>query len=216
MTTTLVLIRHGETEWNRQGRIQGHLDSPLTAEGIEQARSCGLRLREETFHHVVASDLPRVRHTTELLLSGRPGSALPQRFDAALRERSYGIGEGLTYAEMDAQHPEFFSRIRTTDPDYAVEGSESRREFHQRITRALRGIAHDHAGQRILVVTHGGVLGVVYRWLNGLHISSPHKIEIPNVAYNRVSVTGSGPTEDWQLEVWADTAHLDTETSEPA
>lgn len=213
MTTTLVLIRHGETEWNRQGRIQGHLDSPLTPEGVAQARACSIRLREEHFDQVVASDLPRVRHTAELLIEGR---GFPIRLDAALRERSYGIGEGLTYAEMDAQHPEFFSRIRTTDPDYAVEGSESRREFHQRITNALRGIAGDHAGQRVLVVTHGGVLGVVYRWLNGLHISSPHKVEIPNVAYNRVSVHPQEIGEDWKLEVWADTAHLDTETSEPA
>lgn len=213
MATTLVLIRHGETEWNRQGRIQGHLDSPLTAEGIQQARACAQRLRDEHFDHVVTSDLPRVRHTAELLLDGRD---IPTRLDAALRERSYGIGEGLTYAEMDAQHPEFFSRIRTTDPDYAVEGSESRREFHQRITRALRGIAQDHSGKRVLVVTHGGVLGVVYRWLNGLHISSPHKVEIPNVAYNRVSVHPKDIGEDWKLEVWADTTHLDTETSEPA
>ncbi|MBL8522661.1 MAG: histidine phosphatase family protein [Betaproteobacteria bacterium] len=213
MTTTLVLIRHGETEWNRQGRIQGHLDSPLTPEGVAQAKACATRLRDEHFDQVVSSDLPRVRRTADLLIESR---GLPIRFDAALRERSYGIGEGLTYAEMDSQHPEFFSRIRTTDPDYAVEGSESRREFHQRITNALRGIAKDHAGQRVLVVTHGGVLGVVYRWLNGLHISSPHKVEIPNVAYNRVSVHPKEVGEDWKLEVWADTAHLDTETSEPA
>jgi 2,3-bisphosphoglycerate-dependent phosphoglycerate mutase len=213
MTTTLILIRHGETEWNREGRIQGHLDSALTVEGIEQARACAQRLRDEHFDQTVASDLPRVRHTAELLLEQRD---VPIRFDAALRERSYGIGEGLTYAEMDAQHPEFFSRIRTTDPDYAVEGSESRRQFHARITTALRAIASQHAGQRVLVVTHGGVLGVVYRWLNGMHISSPHKVEIPNVAYNRVSMTGSGPDERWQLDVWADTTHLPTETSEPA
>ena len=209
MTTTLVLIRHGLTEWNREGRIQGHRDSPLTDEGIAQARACAARLQSEAFDQVVASDLPRVRHTAELLLAGR---SLPIRFDATLRERAYGIGEGLTYAEMDAIHPEFFSRIRTTDPDFAVEGSESRRQFHLRITTTLRELAAQHDGQRVLVVTHGGVLGVVYRWLNHLHISSPHKVEIPNVAYNRVSVSG----DDWALEVWADTAHLPTETAEPA
>ena len=83
MTTTLVLIRHGLTEWNREGRIQGHRDSPLTAEGIAQARACAARLQSEAFDQVVASDLRRVRHTAELLLAPRPGWVFTREPDAA-------------------------------------------------------------------------------------------------------------------------------------
>lgn len=89
---------------------------------------------------------------------------------------------------------------------------ESRRQFHQRITTALKQIVEEHAGKRILVVTHGGVLGVIYRWLNELPIASAQKVEIPNVAYNRVTINDG----TWMLDVWADTAHLTFNTFEEA
>jgi len=207
MTTTLILIRHGETEWNREGRVQGHLDSPLTPEGVAQAEACAMRLRSEDIELVVASDLARVRHTAGIL-----NATIERfiRFEPALRERCYGVGEGKTYMELDAVHPELFSRTRSTDPDFALEGGESRRQFHARITAMLGQIVEEHAGKRVLVVTHGGVLGVIYRWLNELPIASAHKVEIPNVAYNRV-VFNEGT---WKLEVWADSSHLPVRTFE--
>lgn len=201
MITTLVLIRHGETEWNRNGRIQGHLDSALTATGIAQAEACALRLQTETIEQVIASDLPRVKHTAEILVAGRN---LPIQFGPEFRERAYGIGEGMTFSELDAIHPEMYSSLRTTDPDFTVEGGESRRQFHDRITRALWQVVADHAGKRILVVTHGGVLGVIYRWLYKLPIATAYKVEIPNVAYNRVTFSFG----IWTLEAWADVDHL--------
>ncbi len=199
--TTLVLIRHGETEWNRQARIQGHTDSNLTAEGVAQAEAGARRLREESFDHLVASDLGRTRQTADIL--NRP-LQLPLRFDAGLRERCFGVGEGRRYADLDAEYPELFSRERETDPHYAIPGAETRAEFHARTTAALQKIAADHAGQRVLVVTHGGVLGAVYRWLNGLPIASPHLIDIPNLGYNRIVVSGG----NWQIETWGDISHL--------
>ncbi len=199
--TTLILIRHGETEWNREGRIQGHLDSALTTEGIAQAEACARRLAAEQFHALYASDLPRVQHTAAIL---NAPFKLTVNSREDLRERCFGIGEGLTYAEMDSRHPEVFSRSRALDPDYAIEGGETRRQFHARVRGALTDIAAAHPGERVLVVTHGGVLGVVYRWLNNLPIASAHTVEIPNVAYNRVIIDGDA----WRLDVWADTAHL--------
>jgi probable phosphoglycerate mutase len=207
MTTTLILIRHGETVWNREGRVQGHLDSALTPEGIAQAEACARRLQTETIDHVVASDLPRVRRTAEILIAAMNH---PIRHEPALRERCYGIGEGKTYAELDSVHPELFSRTRSTDPDFAMEGGESRRQFHRRITAALTQIVEAHAGKCVLIVTHGGVLGVIYRWLNDLPIASAHKVDIPNVAYNRVAFNNGV----WTLEVWADASHLRTVTFE--
>ena len=201
MSTTLILIRHGETEWNRLARIQGHTDSLLTPDGIAQAEAGAMRLRAEKFDYLVASDLGRTRRTAEIL---NASVGLPVSFDAGLRERCFGIGEGRLYAELDAEYPGLFSRVHATDPHYAIAGAESRAQFHQRTIAALKGIAATHAGKRVLVVTHGGVLGAVYRWLNELPIASPHLIEIPNLGYNRISVSAG----TWQIEVWGDISHL--------
>lgn len=200
-TTTLILIRHGETVWNRAGRIQGHTDSALTAEGIAQAEACAARLRDERIDQIIASDLGRARHTATLL--SKPMQH-PVRLDATLRERSFGIAEGSTYAELDLLYPELFSRVREVDPHYSVEGAESRAQFHQRVRGSIQMIAAQHPGQRVLVVTHGGVLGAIYRWLHQLPIASPHKIDIPNVGYNRIALID----DEWQVEVWGDVSHL--------
>ncbi len=207
--TSLILVRHGETAWNREGRIQGHSDSTLTPEGVSQAHAMGERLlrdrKTDLIDQVIASDLPRAAHTARLI-TAQTGHAV--RINHDLRERAFGIAEGKTYEEIDRDHPEMFSRVRDTDPDFAVTGGESRNQFHQRVIGALQAIAQTHAGSRTLIVTHGGVLAAVYRWLNGLPVSSPHRIDIPNVAYNRVSA-GWSP---WQIEVWGDTSHLDAPT----
>ena len=105
-TTTLIVIRHGETFWNRAHRIQGHLNSELTPEGVAQAEACAARLTDEHIDVVVASDLGRVQHTAEILAAGR---TLPVALDASLRERCFGTGQGMTYAEMDTRYPQMFS-----------------------------------------------------------------------------------------------------------
>jgi 2,3-bisphosphoglycerate-dependent phosphoglycerate mutase len=208
-TTTLVIIRHGETLWNREQRIQGHLDSALTPEGIAQARACATRLAAEQFDAAVASDLDRVRHTAEILVSAR---ALPIAFDASLRERCFGIGEGMTYAEMDRRYPQMFAQAGLVDSEFALPNGETRSVFHGRVRDAITRLATEHEGKRLLVVTHGGVLGVIYRWLNNLPLASSQRVAIPNVAYNRISIQPDG----WKIEVWADTSHLGVETFEDA
>ena len=205
MATTFVLVRHGETEWNRAGRIQGHTDSALTAAGVEQALAIGRQLAEDRFDHLLASDLGRAHRTASLI---SPHVNLTITSHTGLRERRFGIAEGKTYAEIDRDHPEMFSRVRETDPDYAAAGGESRRQFHTRVMATLNSLAHEHAGRKLLLVTHGGVLAAIYRSLNGLPIASPHQIEIPNAAYNRISCIDS----DWQVDVWAGTEHLGERT----
>lgn len=205
--TTLILVRHGETEWNKAGRIQGHSDSPLTAEGIAQAEAMGARLcanaaeGKERIDAVIASDLTRAARTAHMIAAQIERDVY---HDASLRERAFGIAEGKTYAEIDRDHPDMFSRIHETDPDFAAPNGESRRQFHRRIVAAMSSIADEYCGKTVLVVTHGGVLAAIYRWLNDLPMSSPHTIDIPNVAYNRV-LAASMP---WCIEVWGDTAHL--------
>lgn len=205
-TTTLIVIRHGETFWNREHRIQGHLDSDLTPEGIAQAQACAMRLVDEHIDAVVASDLNRVQHTAGILIRGR---SLPIQSDVSLRERCFGIGEGLTYAEMDTKYPQMFSATGLVDAEFTLPEGESRAVFHERVKTAIERLAAVHAGKRILVVTHGGVLGVIYRWLNKLPVGA-RKIAIPNVGYNRISVLQG----NWKIEAWGDTSHLDVDTFE--
>lgn len=201
MTTTIILIRHGETIWNREHRIQGHLDSELTPEGIVQAQACARRLAPVPIDAVVASDLGRVRHTAEILLSGR---SLPIVLDPALRERCFGVGEGLTYAEMESTYPQKFSQTGLVDAEFTLPGGESRGTFHARVKAAINKLALVYAGKCLLVVTHGGVLGSIYRGLNDLPFNSAERVAIPNAAYNRVRVEPDG----WKIDVWADTSHL--------
>ena len=200
MTTTFIIIRHGETFWNRAHRIQGHLDSDLTTEGIAQAEACALRLKGEAIEAVVSSDLGRARHTTDILTNGLP---LPIHFRPCLRERCFGIGEGMTYAEMEAAYPQMFSATGLVDAEFTLPDGESRNVFHQRVRGAIEHLAVTHAGKCVLVVTHGGVLGVIYRWLNALPVGAL-KIAIPNVGYNRISTV----QDSWKIEVWGDTSHL--------
>ena len=209
ISTTLIIIRHGETFWNREHRIQGHLDSALTPEGIAQAEACAERLIAEPIDQVVASDLKRVRHTAEILLAAR---ALPIAFDAALRERCFGIGEGMTYAEMDNKYPQMFAQAGLVDSEFTLPQGETRAAFHARAIAAIKLLAATHEGKCLLVVTHGGVLAAIYRWLNNLPPASSQRVAIPNVAYNRICAQPDG----WKIEVWADTSHLAIKTFEDA
>jgi probable phosphoglycerate mutase len=137
---------------------------------------------------------------------------MPVQLEPRFRERGFGVAEGKTYAEIDRDFPEMFSRIRDTDPDYAAPGGESRRQFSDRIATAMTDYAAAHAGESILVVTHGGVLAAIYRWLNNLPIASPHKIDIPNAGVNRL-VHEAG---NWRIALWGDVAHLPNRTDSDA
>jgi probable phosphoglycerate mutase len=205
MATTIVLVRHGETVWNRAGRIQGQTDSELTREGVLQAESVGRRLASMSFDGLWSSDLGRAHHTAAVIAQ-HVGARV--QLESRFRERGFGIAEGKTYAEIDRDFPEMFSRVRDTDPDFSAPGGESRRQFSERVTSALTDYANTHAGKSILVVTHGGVLAALFRWLSGLPIASPHKIEIPNAAFNELLHDHNG----WKIKVWGDVAHLPERT----
>jgi probable phosphoglycerate mutase len=201
VATELVLVRHGETVWNTESRIQGHTDSPLTPLGLAQARAIAKRLGGERFDALVSSDLGRARDTAGAI-AGRTGHRTVE--DARLRERNFGVGEGLTYGELDHQYPDVFSRVRTTDPDFRIPGGESRRQFHDRVVAAFTAVAEAHEGKRIVVVTHGGVLAILYRHVHGLGIATPHAIPIVNASYNILRFDAGA----WQQVLWGDTAHL--------
>ena len=205
MTTRFIVVRHGQTVWNTETRIQGQTDSDLTAEGIAQAEAIGRRLARERFDAIVASDLGRAMRTAQIIAAHCKLEVVPE---PRLRERSFGQGEGLTYAEVDARWPGVFSRAAHSDPDAAIPGGETRRRFHERIHAAFLALAKAHAGRRAVAVTHGGVLAVLYRIVHDIPIAHAHKVAISNASYNAVAFEGDA----WRLEAWDDTAHLDEAT----
>lgn len=199
--TRFIVIRHGETDWNVASRIQGHSDSPLTAAGVAQAEAIARRLASERFDALVSSDLGRALATARII-AARTGHAIAT--DPGLRERNFGRGEGLTYGELDHEYPDVFSKVRETDPDYVIPGGESRRQLYERVRATFEALAEAHAGRRIAVVSHGGVLASLYRVIHGIGIATPHPIPIVNASFNALACEGGR----WVVEAWGDIAHL--------
>jgi probable phosphoglycerate mutase len=199
--TELILIRHGETDWNRELRFQGHVDVGLNAVGLEQARRLALRLAGETAHRVYASDLLRTRQTAQplSLTLGLDVQAM-----AGLREQNFGIVDGMRVDDIKAEHPEAWAGWLRFDEHHCMPGGETTREFHARVMAALQQIALSHGGETVVVVTHGGVLDMVYRTARALGLNGPRQSDIPNAGLNRVRVR-EGSVE---IISWADIAHL--------
>jgi len=205
-TTDLILIRHGETAWNRELRFQGHADVPLNDIGHEQARRIGLRLAgESAVQHVISSDLMRAQQTAAPAASQL---SLPVVTSAALREQFFGVVEGMRSDEIQNLHPRAWEEWLEFREDHAMPEGETAREFHARIIAALGGIASEHRGQHLIVVTHGGVLDMVWRTARGLSLSGPRRSDIPNAGFNRIRIADPAEPEAIEIVEWADTRHL--------
>lgn len=200
--TRLCIVRHGETAWNAEGRVQGQTDVPMSEVGLAQARAIAAALAGERFAAIYSSDLLRVRQTAEPCAQM---FGLPVRLDPRLRERHYGLFETLTYAEAKILHPDDYARFKAKDPEYDFRGGEGLRAFHERSLQCIASIAERHAGESVLVFTHGGVLDSVYRRATGRDLSARRDFEIPNAALNRIEVAG----EDWKVLAWAERAYLE-------
>ena len=197
----LLIIRHGETTWNREGRIQGHRDSPLTERGVAQARAAAARIARERPEALYSSDLGRARQTAEEVALA---TALPIRTDEGLRERAFGIFEGKTWDEIAAEHP-VDPRHLTEHPAQPVPGGESFLQFRARVLGALGRIAREAGAGTIAVVTHGGVLGVLYREAMGLALDAPRSYTTLNAGLNHFRYED----DRWSLERWGDADHLE-------
>jgi probable phosphoglycerate mutase len=152
--TTFTFVRHGQTDWNFQKRIQGSTDIPLNDTGREQAREAGAALAVRPWDGIVASPLGRARETAEII-SGIVGLDAPEIVDA-LAERSYGEAEGLNAVELAERFP---------DPMAPVPGRERRGEVVRRVLPALEKLAAEHPGESLIVVSHGGVIGSLIRYV---------------------------------------------------
>jgi probable phosphoglycerate mutase len=204
-TTNIILIRHGETAWNAERRLQGHIDIALNPEGRRQAGALAAALAGEHFDAIVASDLQRALQTAEAIAGTR---GLPVKRDAALRERCYGGFEGLLYAEIEQRFPFEFAAWQARDIDALMppgaRSAESFRQFYARSVGAILAWANAHPGQSIVVVAHGGVLECAYRAALGLPIETPRNFPVLNASINRFAVDNG----KLRLASWGEVAHL--------
>ena len=199
--TRVVAVRHGETDWNAQLRIQGHTDIALNPRGQWQAEQLALALADEGVEAIYSSNLQRA-HQTAWALARRAG--LPVQHDEGLRERHFGRFEGLTFTQIDAQWPTDALRWRQRDPEFEPGGGESLQVFYRRCVDAADRLAHRHRGQTILLVAHGGVLDCLYRAATRAALNAPRSWQLGNATVNRLLHTDTGFT----LVGWNDESHL--------
>ena len=201
--TRIIAIRHGETAWNVDGRIQGHLDIPLNDAGLWQAAQAARALADESIAAIYSSDLLRAYATAEAVARA---SGAPLRAESDLRERGFGEFQGRTFKDIEASHPEAAYLWRTRDPGFVPPGGgESLLMLRERIAAALGRIAGRHQGEQIVLVAHGGVLDTLYRLATRQDLQAPRTWALANAALNRLLWTPQG----LNLVGWGDTSHLD-------
>lgn len=204
MTTELAVVRHGQTEFNRDGLYQGHADSPLTPAGEVQALRLAPRLRSlDCCATVHCSDLGRARRTAELLIQP-PVHRI--REDPALRERCYGVFEGLSRTQIAERYPEARVASGAANPDYTPLGAETQDEFNGRVIRVFDRIASEHVGGRVIVVTHGGVVTAFARYVLGVPADAPRRFDIGNTS---LSLFYRDDERGWMVRFLGDVSHLE-------
>ena len=200
MTTQLLFIRHGQTDWNLELRFQGQTDIPLNAAGHAQAARMAARLAADPHDRLLCSDLVRARQTAAPLAAAWQQSPVAL---AGLREQHFGVLEGLTAEAIETRHPDLWQRWLEGDADFEPPGGESQRRFHGRVVEAVRELAAQATG-RMAVVTHGGVLDMLWRTAHGLPLAGHRECEIPNTGLNRLRWAAG----TLHVDSWADAEHL--------
>lgn len=200
-STTLILVRHGETEWNLAGRIQGHQDSALTERGLEQGRRAARRLTELSVSAIYASDADRARRTGEILAAPH-GLEVVCRAD--LRERCYGALEGLTVEEARARDREAVDCWLGDRQRLAPPGGETQPELARRVVAGLGRIAADHPGETVVVATHGGPIKSTVFDILTIPIASWDRTWVSNGSITVLRVK----TDAMRLAAFNDTCHL--------
>lgn len=202
--TRILAVRHGETAWNVDTRIQGHLDIPLNDTGLQQARWLARALAErDEVHAVYASDLSRAQVTAQTIAEA---VGLGVTLHQGLRERSFGAFQGRTFAEIEAELPEHARHWRQRTPQWTPpDNGESLVTLRERVLKTVDELAARHVSEQIVLVAHGGVMDVLYRAATGLDLQAPRTWLLPNTAVNRLLWTPQGLS----LVGWADTSHLE-------
>jgi probable phosphoglycerate mutase len=201
--TRIIAVRHGETAWNVDARIQGQMDIGLNDKGRQQALRVGKALSGEPISAIYSSDLGRAFDTARSIAEVAGIQVVPH---TGLRERGFGMFEGKTFDEIQETWPDHATHWRKRIPDWEPpEGGESLLQLRERVSRTAQALAARHTGEQIVMVAHGGVLDTLYRLATGQEVNSPRTWQLPNGAINRLLWTPEGFT----LVGWSDTQHLD-------
>ncbi|KAL9158118.1 hypothetical protein ABFS82_08G047300 [Erythranthe guttata] len=198
----IIVIRHGETEWNADRRIQGHLDVDLNDAGRQQAVAVADRLsREPNISAVYSSDLKRASETAETIAKGC--GILEVTKDPAFRERHLGYLQGAVLHEAAKVNPDAYQAFLSNRDDQEIPGGgESFNQLYQRSTSALQKIAKKHIGERIVVVSHGGTIRALHKR------ASPHRRCAAKVLNTSVNVFHLSDEGKWSIKSWGDVSHL--------
>lgn len=204
--TEVLVVRHGETPWNVERRVQGWEDIPLNETGIRQAEALARYLARTRLHGnqidaIYSSDLQRARMTAEIV---GQALSLPVIVDEGVRERHFGVLQGLVFSKMEEHQPEAARIWKSRDPDAILPEGESLRRFHERVTQAIDTIASRHLGQRVMVVSHGGAMDIIWRHARQASLQAPREAELLNASINRLKVM----PQRWEIIEWGNVAHL--------
>ena len=204
-TTRFCLVRHGETNWNVERRLQGHTDVDLNQRGVAQAMQMAKAIKaiDLQFDVLYTSDLQRAAKTAGAIESVFNTKAI---VNESLRERHLGVLQGLRTDEAPEREPELWESHITRDIHQDLRGGESIANFAQRINTALEQIRQQHIGKTILIVSHGGALDMMYRLASNQALDADRAESVPNASLNWISHNGNA----WKVDRWADTSHLDS------
>ena len=200
----ILLVRHGDTDWNQAGRIQGQVDTSLSAKGLAQVHALAVRLAEIPIGAAYASDLRRAAETGQAILNGR---AVTLGLVPELREFSYGPWEGLTYQDVERRYPAQYADMQSRRLDFAPPAGESMNQLTDRVggflTRMRSGWA-DHPNDTVLLVAHGGSLRAAITCLLGFPRKAAWSLWLTTASLSIIDVT----RDNQVLRLLNDTSHL--------
>lgn len=211
--TELLLVRHGEADSNRDGRFGGWSPVPLTERGRRQAQAAAAELATRAPVAIISSDVARAVETAAPIALAL---GLEPRLEPGLRERSLGIFDGLAFTEAEARYPEIWRRLVARDPTGLPEGAETAEAVFARVSAAIARICLDHAGQRVVVVSHGLAMFHAFSFVCGLGVPRPEApvfVLVDNASITHLEHRAAGPGgraagDRWRIVTINDTAHL--------
>lgn len=199
--TRVFMVRHGETEWNVEGRLQGHLNSPLTENGRQQAFLLKTRLSMYPIDAIFSSDLGRCRETAEILFPERTPEI---EFTPLLRERNHGIFAGYNVHELKEKFPTEYQLFTQQKGKYVIPQGECIEDRFMRVSNYIQHQVEKYPEKTLVFITHGGGVDTLFRLTLQIDLNQNRNYVIPNLAFNEFRFKGG----KWILKCWADTSHL--------
>ena len=179
--TTVYLVRHGETEWNRRGLLQGQLNSSLTSEGILNTEAFREEITELNPDVIYSSDQERALRTVKILTRDLQREI---NLHSGLQEMNFGVFQGHSWDDIESNMKDIYHLYREDDPDYIIPGGESHNQFHRRVTSALQQIAGENIGKKILIISHGGAINKMLCFAENMAPSGNRYFHTENLSLN--------------------------------